>query len=47
MRKKFYDPILDNFNELKVNVEQTVQDLLNFYDLVKELIVDNSSIKRI
>ncbi len=44
--KKFYDPILDNFNELKVNVEQTVQDLLSFYDLVKELIVDNSSIKK-
>ena len=44
--KKFYDPILDNFNEFKVNVEQTVQDLLSFYDLVKELIVDNSSIKK-
>ena len=44
--KKFYDPILENFNEFKVNVEQTVQDLLSFYDLVKELIVDNSSIKK-
>ena len=44
--KKFYDPILDNFNEFKVNVEQTVQDLLSFYDLVKELIVDNSYIKK-
>ncbi len=44
--KKFYDPILESFNESKINIEQTVQDLLSFYDLVKELIVDNSFIKK-
>ncbi len=44
--KKFYDPILDSFNESKINVGQTVKDLLNFYDSVKELIVDNSLIKK-
>ena len=44
--KRFYDPILHNFDENKINIEQTVQDLLNFYDLIKELIVDNSSIKK-
>ena len=44
--KKFYDPILESFNESKINIEKTVQDLLSFYDLVKELIVDNSFIKK-
>ena len=42
----FYDPILEKFNENKINIEKIVQDLLSFYDLVKELIVDNSFIKR-
>ena len=44
--KKFYDPILESFNESKINIEQTIEDLLSFYDLVKELIVDNSLIKK-
>ena len=44
--KKFYDPILENFNESKINIEQTIQDLLSFYDVVNELIVDNSQIKK-
>ena len=39
--KKFYDPILESFDEKKINIDKTVQDLLNFYDLVKELIVNN------
>ncbi len=44
--KKFYDPILESFNESKINIEQTIQDLLIFYDVVNELIVDNSQIKK-
>ena len=44
--KKFYDPILESFNESKINIEQTIQDLLSFYDVVNELIVDNSHIKK-
>ena len=44
--KKFYDPILESFDESKINIDKTVQDLLSFYDLVKELIVDNSFIKK-
>ena len=44
--KKFYDPILESFSEDKINVEKTAQVLMNFYDLVKELIVDNSLIKK-
>ena len=44
--KKFYDPILESFDESKINIDKTVQDLLIFYDSVKELIVDNSFIKK-
>ena len=44
--KKFYDPILENFNESKINIEQTIQDLLSFHNVVNELIVDNSQIKK-
>ena len=44
--KKFYDPILESFNESKINIEKTIQDLLIFYDVVNELIVDNSQIKK-
>tara|TARA_B100000575_G_C23086412_1_gene626132 strand:- start:18 stop:1271 length:1254 start_codon:yes stop_codon:yes gene_type:complete len=44
--KKFYDPILEKFNESKINVEKTVKDLQIFYELVKELIIDNSLIKK-
>ena len=44
--KKFYDPILESFNESKINIEQIIQDLLIFYDVVNELIVDNSQIKK-
>ena len=44
--KKFYDPILESFDERKINIEKTVQDLLSFYDLIKKLIVDNSFIKK-
>jgi len=44
--KKFYDPILESFNESKINIEKTIQDLLSFYDVVNKLIVDNSQIKK-
>ena len=44
--KKFYDPILESFNESKINIEQTIQDLISFYDVANELIVDNSQIKK-
>ena len=44
--KKFYDPILENFDENKINIDKTVHELLSFYDLIKELIVDNSFIKK-
>ncbi len=44
--KMFYDPILESFNESKINIEQTIQGLLSFYDIVNELIVDNSQIKK-
>ncbi len=44
--KKFYDPILESFSESKINIEQTITDLLIFYDLAKEIIVDNSFIKK-
>ena len=44
--KKFYDPILESFNESKINITKTTHDLLSFYSLVKELIVDNSYIKK-
>ena len=44
--KKFYDPILERFDENKINIEHTTLELLNFYDLVKELIIDNSFIKK-
>ncbi len=44
--KKFYDPILESFNESKINLEQTIQDLLSFYNVVNKLIVDNSQIKK-
>ena len=44
--KKFYDPILERFDETKINIENTAQELINFYDLVKELIVDNSFVKK-
>ena len=44
--KKFYDPILESFDESKINIDKTVQDLLSFYESVKELIVDNSFIKK-
>ena len=44
--KRFYDPILESFDESKINIDKTVQDLLSFYESVKELIVDNSFIKK-
>ncbi len=44
--KKFYDPILESFSESKISIEQTITDLLSFYDLAKEIIVDNSFIKK-
>ena len=28
--KKFYDPILESFNESKIDIEQTIHDLLSF-----------------
>ena len=44
--KKFYDPILEKFGESRINIEKTVKELVSFYNLVKELIVDNSFIKK-
>ena len=44
--KKFYDPILEKFNESKIDVDQTVKELQIFYELVKDLIIDNSLIKK-
>ncbi len=44
--KRFYDPILESFQESKINIEKTIKDLLLFYDLVKEQIIDNSRIKK-
>jgi len=44
--KKFYDPILESFSESKINIEKTVNDLFSFYNLIKELIVDNSLINK-
>jgi len=44
--KKFYDPILEKFNESKIDVDQTVKELQTFYGLVKDLIIDNSLIKK-
>ncbi len=44
--KRFYDPILESFDESKINIDKIVQDLLSFYGLIKELIVDNSFIKK-
>ncbi len=44
--KKFYDPILESFDESKINIDQTVHDLFIFYELVKELIIDNSLVKK-
>ena len=43
--KQFYDPILENFNENKINIDETVDDLFGFYKSVKDLIVDNAYIK--
>ncbi len=44
--KKFYDPILESFGESKIDINEISQNLLSFYDIVKELIVDNSLIKK-
>ncbi len=44
--KKFYDPILDSFDQSKINIEKTVHDLISFYKIVKDIIVDNSYIKK-
>ncbi len=44
--KKFYDPILDSFDQSKINIEKTVHDLISFYNIVKDIIVDNSYIKK-
>ena len=43
--KQFYDPILESFNENKINIDETVDDLFGFYKSVKDLIVDNAYIK--
>ncbi len=44
--KKFYDPILDSFDQSKINIDKTVHDLISFYNIVKDIIVDNSYIKK-
>ena len=44
--KRFYDPILDSFGESKIDANKTVEDLVSFYNLVKDIIVDNSYINK-
>ncbi len=44
--KKFYDPILKAFDEKIINIEENLQLLNNFFSQVKNLIVDNSIIKK-
>ena len=36
--KQFYDHILENFNENKINIDETVDDLFGFYKSVKILL---------
>ena len=44
--KKFYDPILIAFDEKPIDIDETVIILLNFFQEIKNLIVDNNFIKQ-
>ena len=43
--KKFYDPILISFNEEPIDIQKNIDLLGNFFEKIKNLIKDNSSIK--
>ena len=44
--KKYYDPILDAFDENKIDLNYNLERLSEFYSQVKSLIIDNSFIKK-
>ena len=44
--KKFYDPILIAFDEKPIDIDETIIILLNFFQEIKNLIVDNNFIKQ-
>ena len=44
--KKFYDPILIAFDEKPIDIDETVVILSNFFQEIKNLIVDNNFIKQ-
>ena len=44
--KKFYDPILIAFDEKPIDIDETVIILSNFFQEIKNLIVDNNFIKQ-
>ena len=44
--KKFYDPILENFDEDLIDIDKNLELLNNFFLQVKNLIVDNNVIKK-
>ena len=44
--KKYYDPILDAFDENKIDLNQNIERLSEFYSQIKSLIIDNSFIKK-
>ena len=44
--KKFYDPILIAFDEKPIDIDETILLLSNFFQEIKNLIVDNNFIKQ-
>ena len=44
--KKFYDPILENFDEVLIDIDKNLELLNNFFLQIKNLIVDNNVIKK-
>ena len=44
--KKFYDPILIAFDEKPIDIDETIIILSNFFQEIKNLIVDNNFIKQ-
>ena len=44
--KKFYDPILIAFDEKPIDIDETIIILSNFFQEIKNLIVDNNFIKK-
>ena len=44
--KKFYDPILIAFDEKPIDIDETIIILSNFFQKIKNLIVDNNFIKQ-